>query len=437
MKRVLSVLLAFVLLLGCLSCFAYAADDAEETKPEEVVTAEEQIAAWESYSAAAVAAAADAEAVEVNIETVIQNASNNSTSFKEVEPNNTMSSADRIYNDYTVSGTMPSSDYMDFFKIVLPTTSKVTISSLCTKNNLLCGIFDTAEKAKAASVYVGKYEGYYAYYLNATLPAGTYYVVTLKDVDSIAITYAFTINWESSGSTHTHNYVESAIVAPTCTTDGYTVMKCSCGDSYNTNYVSASHNYVAAETVAPGCASEGYTVMRCTCGDTYTTNTVPANGNHLFTDHKDTTCENCSYTRTVTPGVMPVYRLYNPYTYEHLLTSGDQEKYALVAAGWHLDGLAWNAPENGIPVYRLYNRYDNWHTYTTDTAERDAMVAAGWSVDGVVSSGYTGPNGKPIYRLFNPYVQSNFHLFTAGIDERDNLVNAGWWLEGVAWMALN
>ena len=435
MKRFLSLLLVFVLLIGCMSSFAYAADDAEETKPEEVVTAEAQIASWEAYSAAA-EDAATAETEEIDVEAIISTPSNNYTRMNEVEPNNSMSYADRVYNEYSVVGNLSYSDLLDYYKFTLSSRSEVLIVASATRSTLRFGIFNSSENCLVASSYLQYSDGYYHFYIDYTLNAGTYYLIML-DNNKSSVTYAYTIGWDPVGSTHTHSYTESEVVAPTCTTDGYTLMKCSCGDSYRTNTVSASHNHVAAETVAPTCNSEGYTVMRCTCGDTYTTNTVPANGNHLFTDHKDTTCENCTYVRTVTPGVVPVYRLYNPYTEEHLLTGGDQEKYALVAAGWHLDGLAWNAPETGIPVYRLYNPYDNWHTYTTDVNERDAMVAAGWSVDGAVSCGYTGPNGRPIYRLFNPYVQTNFHLFTAGVDERDMLVNAGWWLEGVAWLALN
>ena len=64
------------------------------------------------------------------------------------------------------------------------------------------------------------------------------------------------------------------------------------------------------------------------------------------------------------------------------------------------------------------------------------MVAAGWKLDGPVSC-TAGTEGRPIYRLFNPYVQTNFHLFTAGEEERDMLVDAGWILEGIAWYAVN
>ena len=201
------------------------------------------------------------------------------------------------------------------------------------------------------------------------------------------------------------------------------------------NFDSTHGHYYYSRMVSPTCGEEGYKLRYCLCGDSYKENPVAATGNHRFEDYKDTVCDVCGYERTVVAGIMPVYRLYNPYTYEHLMTSGDQEKYALLEAGWHLDGVAWNAPEEGAPVYRLYNPYDDWHTYTVDENEKNDMVAAGWKLDGVVSC--SAPvNGRPIYRLFNPYVRTNFHLFTAGEEERDMLVEAGWILEGIAWYAV-
>ena len=130
-----------------------------------------------------------------------------------------------------------------------------------------------------------------------------------------------------------------------------------------------------------------------------------------------------------------VYRLYNPYTEEHLLTSGVSEKDALISTGWSLDGVAWNAPLDGQPVYRLYNPYDDWHTYTTSQDEIDTLTPLGWTVDGVVSASAES-NQLPIYRLFNPYVQTNYHLLTADTAERDLLENAGWLVEGIAWYGL-
>ena len=200
---------------------------------------------------------------------------------------------------------------------------------------------------------------------------------------------------------------------------------------------SVGHSYEDTVT-PPTCGTQGYTTHTCSvCGDSYVDSYVPATGLHAYDDHKDAECNVCGEKRTVIPGMIPVYRLYNPYTHEHLLTGGEVEKTALLAAGWSLDGVAWNAPESGAPVYRLYNPYDDWHTYTVDENEKAKMVAAGWTVDGAISCSAPAETGRPIYRLFNPYVKTNFHLFTASIEERDMLVAAGWLLEGVAWFALN
>ena len=196
------------------------------------------------------------------------------------------------------------------------------------------------------------------------------------------------------------------------------------------------HKYESVVT-APTCAEKGYTTHTCSvCGDSYVDTYVDATGKHSYTDDKDASCNICGYERQIAVASVPVYRLYNEYTGEHLMTGSAAEKDLLVSVGWHLDGVAWNAPEEGAPVYRLYNPYDDWHTYTVDEKEKNDMVAAGWKLDGPISC-TAGTDGKPIYRLFNPYVQSNFHLFTAGEEERDMLVEAGWILEGIAWYAVN
>lgn len=137
------------------------------------------------------------------------------------------------------------------------------------------------------------------------------------------------------------------------------------------------------------------------------------------------------FTMTQTSAI-PVYRLYNPYTQEHLLT-GEEEKDALVQAGWSLDGIAWNAPTSGIPVYRLYNPYGDFHFYSTSQEEIDSLTPLGWTVDGAVSFSATAETGSPVYRLFNPYAETNYHLFTASQEERDWLASLGWKIEGVAW----
>ena len=131
-----------------------------------------------------------------------------------------------------------------------------------------------------------------------------------------------------------------------------------------------------------------------------------------------------------------MFRLYNPYTQEHLFTSSAAEKDQLVNAGWSYDGIAWNAPASGDPVYRLYNPFDDFHFYTTSMDEVNSLTPLGWQLDGAVCFSASPQDGKPIYRLFNPYEPKCYHLFTASEEERDWLVSLGWQLEGIAWYAL-
>lgn len=67
---------------------------------------------------------------------------------------------------------------------------------------------------------------------------------------------------------HSHSYT-SKVVAPTCTSEGYTIHTCSCGDSYtDAKTAKTAHNYKTTVT-KPTCTTEGYTTYKCSCGDTY------------------------------------------------------------------------------------------------------------------------------------------------------------------------
>ena len=153
---------------------------------------------------------------------------------------------------------------------------------------------------------------------------------------------------------HTHSYKET-VVEPTCTTKGYTLHKCSCGDEYKDNETEAlghlfgewkvttpateekdgeetractrencdytetrkipklehTHSYKGT-VVEPTCTEKGYTLHKCECGDEYKDNETEALG-HLFGEWKVTTpateekdgeetraCtrENCDYFET-------------------------------------------------------------------------------------------------------------------------------------------
>ena len=144
-------------------------------------------------------------------------------------------------------------------------------------------------------------------------------------------------------------------------------------------------------------------------------------------------CKVCGGVRAME---IALYRLYNPYTLEHLLTSNTVERDDLLSVGWELDGIAWNSPNTGDPVYRLYNTADDWHTYSANKAEVDMMVAQGWVLDGVVCYSAKTNDARPVYRLFNPFEQKNYHMLTASKDEKEFLEGLGWKLDGIAWQCL-
>lgn len=92
---------------------------------------------------------------------------------------------------------------------------------------------------------------------------------------------------------HTHSYVDT-VTSPTCTANGYTVHKCSCGDTKTDSYtkmlghsyqggicvrcgVLEDHKHDFKQTVtAPTCISEGFTTYTCACGESYKKNYVSA-----------------------------------------------------------------------------------------------------------------------------------------------------------------
>lgn len=85
-----------------------------------------------------------------------------------------------------------------------------------------------------------------------------------------------------------------------------------------------------------------------------------------------------------------------------------------------------------VPLFRLYQPYTGDHFYTIDAAERDAALAsgsyvyegmAGWAFDAMA------PGRKALYRAYNP--QTGQHLFTGGASLYNGLPSP-WIREGVA-----
>lgn len=71
---------------------------------------------------------------------------------------------------------------------------------------------------------------------------------------------------------HTHSY-KTKVVAPTCTTKGYTEYTCSCGHTYKSNETAATGHSYTSKVVAPTTSTKGYTEYTCSkCGDSYKDN---------------------------------------------------------------------------------------------------------------------------------------------------------------------
>ena len=138
---------------------------------------------------------------------------------------------------------------------------------------------------------------------------------------------------------------------------------------------------------------------------------------------------------TALAGGAKLYRLYNPYDGQHLLTRDAAEYESLQPLGWRGEGEAWEAPAEGDPVYRLYNPYSGEHLYTAVKAEYDSLPGLGWRQEGVAFLSAGAAAGAPVYRLFNPYASVGTHLLTTDRAEYESLQPLGWRGEGVAFHA--
>ncbi len=133
---------------------------------------------------------------------------------------------------------------------------------------------------------------------------------------------------------------------------------------------------------------------------------------------------------------VPVYRLYNKKTSEHLYTLGKNEydQLPVITEGdWVQEGIAWYAPKkSNTPVYRLYNKKSGDHHYTTSKAEADALVANhGWTLE---TTAFYSDDAKrvPLYRLYNGRLQRGQHHYTADANERRGLTTRfGWKYETI------
>ena len=134
-----------------------------------------------------------------------------------------------------------------------------------------------------------------------------------------------------------------------------------------------------------------------------------------------------------------MYRLYNPYTHEHLFTTDAAEKDNLVSLGWNFEGTVGKVYMHGEKggVYRLYNPTTGEHHYTTDENELAKCVKAGWKNEGVkfFSVLDTDKQTVGVVSMYNPYEKKFYHHYTSDAGEIAKMVKAGWRKEEIKWYA--
>lgn len=148
--------------------------------------------------------------------------------------------------------------------------------------------------------------------------------------------------------------------------------------------------------------------------------------------------------------VVPVYRLYNKATSEHLFTTDKREYDDWVTVGkkdmdnWIGEGIDWFSPKSYSAsttkkVYRLYNaglgkQGKSSHYYTSDETEVNNLVkTSGWKKETQFSGGYvflsdTTSTAVPIWTCYNEALNSSHH-YTSSKSEWEGLAKAGWNLE--------
>ena len=134
-----------------------------------------------------------------------------------------------------------------------------------------------------------------------------------------------------------------------------------------------------------------------------------------------------------------MYRLYNPYTHEHLFTTDLSEKDNLVFLGWRFESVVGYVGMHGEKggVYRLYNPTTGEHHYTMKDDELALCTAAGWVNEGVkffsVEDKDTQVTG--MVSMYNPYEKKFYHHYTSDPDEIAKMVKDGWRKEEIKWYA--
>jgi ELWxxDGT repeat protein len=136
---------------------------------------------------------------------------------------------------------------------------------------------------------------------------------------------------------------------------------------------------------------------------------------------------------------IPAYRLYSSLTFEHLYSTDPNEDRVLGQLGWTREGVAYRlfpntTPYEGlnpIPLHRLYNGATRQHLWTTDSNEAAVLPSFGWTYEGIIGRLLPSPakGAVPLYRMNLP--DPPVHLWTSDDNEYAVLQTRGWIGEGM------
>ena len=164
------------------------------------------------------------------------------------------------------------------------------------------------------------------------------------------------------------------------------------------------------------------------------TQTDAGTGSPSNTGSCSTSCAGAIAPSTTNGDAKPtlMYRLYNPYSHEHLFSTDTCERNYLTRIGWKDEGIVGAVSLVGTEggVYRLYNSSTGEHHYTSDTDELKRCVDAGWKNEGIM---FYSQGDVKMVSMYNPYEKKFYHHYTSDEDEIAKMVKAGWKREEVKW----
>ncbi|SEQ22993.1 CotH protein [Lachnospiraceae bacterium RM5] len=161
---------------------------------------------------------------------------------------------------------------------------------------------------------------------------------------------------------------------------------------------------------------------------TYSEN-INAYANWLLRQQSIFSCKrSCNYC-------VPVYRVFNLKTGEHLYTKSLAEKNHLTSGKtWRDEGILCYVPKmSSSPVFRVFNPNTGEHLYTMSSNEKNTLIRLGWRYEGIAWYSDTSKD-VPIYRDCKPSQSKFNHNFTSSLIEHNHLTaTSAWRSEGIAW----